>query len=97
MSKVFEIGKKYRLANLSKGDGVLASALAAGIVGFPQDGVFTCEAIATGPNGDLVAFSTTEGVINRTYREGMADVPAGCIPAAFQEDLRDGVFELVEE
>lgn len=92
MSKQFEIGKQYRVADLTKGDGSLGQAIKEGYMAFPKDGIFTCHSRGAGNRGnaDEVGYSHTEGVVNDSYGEGDPDVPC-----AYDEDLEAGVFEEV--
>jgi hypothetical protein len=92
MGKQFEIGKHYRVADLSKGDGDLKDAIERGFLSFPAS--FTCHSRGAGNQNNLeagVAYSHTEGVINTSYEE------EGDIPCAYDEDLEAGVFEEITE
>ena len=92
MTKQFVVGKQYKLVDANKGDGGLAYALAAGVVKFPDDRVFTCRSIGGGNithTAHKVAYSHTEGVINKSWGT------EGDIPIAYEEDLEAGIFEEV--
>ena len=96
MTKHFEIGKQYRVADINKGDGGLKLALAYKILGFPADGIFTCHSIGKAPGGSaagtVVACSHTQGIWHHDVDDSVLD-----IPIAFDEDLEAGVFEEVAD
>ena len=56
MGKQFEIGKQYRIADLSKGAEGLQNVIAAGLLSFPEDNTFTCHAIDE--DGDIIKHPT---------------------------------------